>query len=146
MQAYLLLEILSSSLLAETGGKCPLVYSVNCVPPTKLHTKSKRCYWSKNIINQNQILQDCRDRLRSSARLMIFRGNQQKTKRVTVAIKRRILLICRLFFSKRLEKNYMGQLKFLWTQKGQTNIRIDIDTSDEISPWTDETECVVANW
>ena len=101
---------------------------------------------SKNINNRNQILQDCRDRLRSSARLMIFRGNQQKTKRVTVAINRRILLICRLFFSKRLEKNYMGQLKFLWTQKGQTNIRIDIDTSDEISPWTDETECVVANW
>ena len=43
-------------------------------------------------------------------------------------------------------KNYMGQLKFLWTQKEQTNNKIDIDTSDEISPWTDETECVVANW
>ena len=31
LQAYLLLELFSSSLLAETGGKCPLVFSVTCV-------------------------------------------------------------------------------------------------------------------
>ena len=33
LQAYLLLELISSALLAETGGKCPLVFSVN--PVTK---------------------------------------------------------------------------------------------------------------
>ena len=31
LQAYLLLELISSVLLAETGGKCPLVFSVNPV-------------------------------------------------------------------------------------------------------------------
>ena len=31
LQAYLLLELICSALLAETGGKCPLVFSVNHV-------------------------------------------------------------------------------------------------------------------
>ena len=31
LKAYLLLELFSSSLLAETGGKCPLVFSVTRV-------------------------------------------------------------------------------------------------------------------
>ena len=31
LQAYWLLELLSGSLLAETGSKCPLVYSVTHV-------------------------------------------------------------------------------------------------------------------
>ena len=31
LQAYLLLELISSSLLAETSGKCPLVFSVKPV-------------------------------------------------------------------------------------------------------------------
>ena len=31
LQAYLLLELISSALLAETGGKCPLVFSVKRV-------------------------------------------------------------------------------------------------------------------
>ena len=31
LQAYLLLELFSSSLLAETSGKCPLVFSVTSV-------------------------------------------------------------------------------------------------------------------
>ena len=35
LQAYLLLELFSSSLLAETGGKCPLVFSVTRVAKCK---------------------------------------------------------------------------------------------------------------
>ena len=31
LPAYLLSELISSALLAETGGKCPLVFSVTCV-------------------------------------------------------------------------------------------------------------------
>ena len=36
LQAYLLLELICSALLAETGGKCPLVLSVNPVDPISL--------------------------------------------------------------------------------------------------------------
>ena len=35
LQAYLLLELISSALLAVTGGKRPLVFSVICVGLTK---------------------------------------------------------------------------------------------------------------
>ena len=35
LQAYLLLELFSSSQLAETSGKCPLVFSVNRVVKPK---------------------------------------------------------------------------------------------------------------
>ena len=41
LQAYLLIELFSSSLLAETGGKCPLVFSV-----TRVHG---RIFWEVDL-------------------------------------------------------------------------------------------------
>ena len=37
LQAYLLLVLFSSSLLVETGGKCPLVFSVTRVGGTNIY-------------------------------------------------------------------------------------------------------------
>ena len=48
LQAYLLLELISSALLAETGGKCPLVLSGNFV----IGTKSNRHGCQNKVANQ----------------------------------------------------------------------------------------------
>ena len=45
-QPYLLLELPSSRLLAETSGKCPLVFSVNPVCPCVHEDEGCREQWS----------------------------------------------------------------------------------------------------